>query len=145
MTALLKGKEAFLKWLANNGFAVMVAFMLIWAISDAVKWVAQEIFIPARDRFFQHLDTVEAGFGKQEAATRAVEREIEKHGHVLENVATSSSKTSEAAQEVKDILGQIRDANCMPMLHKSASASAAINAASETSKHLPAAPNKPGG
>ena len=153
MTAsFLKGKEALLKWLANNGFAVCVALLLFWMISSAVAWIATELAIPARDRFFVHLDAVEKmwrekldaikdAIVKQENAIRDVEQQQQKHQLTTERVAASTSKMADSLEQTNDVLQQIRDAKVVP-----ADRAASVGAkAADATKHPAEVSIRPGG
>lgn len=147
MTAsFLKGKEALLKWLANNGFAVCVACCLFWMIGSTARWIASELIVPARDRFSQHLDTVErlgtekldaikTAIVEQERAIRAIERQQERHQETTERVAAATSKAADTLESVNSVLRDIRDAKHAPMTGK----------AVDASKHSVGVTNSPGG
>ena len=154
MTAsFLKGKEALLKWLANNGFAVCVALLLFWMIGNAVQWIASELIVPTRNRFFSHLDTVESlgrekldaiknAIVEQEGAIRSVERQQEKHQQTTEKVAAATSKAADSLDSMNSVLREIRDAKSMPAQR----AAAGTTAGAETAqKHPSSVSMRPGG
>ena len=72
--------NALTQWAANNGLAVVLLLMLIFAIWRVSSWCAVAFLIPMRDGALKHLDTVGTTLKSvQESLTSMDEKLTETH------------------------------------------------------------------
>lgn len=76
--------------LKEYGFPIVVSGFLAWAIWLTVRWIADQIVIPVRDRSFRFLDTVEGNVNKMsdnlDQQTVALRELNEKQGSIKDGI-----------------------------------------------------------